>query len=196
MYGSLAKVKALTNVTPQQLNQPDQASLDQLLTEWLEQATSVINGFLQRDLEAEVGTATALAAAAATGATWLTVDSTAVFGEGDRLWVGAGLTREAFEVSALDRSINRIYLDGETRYDHAAGEQVGRENVATAIPPAIHNCAERMVANMVGLATQRRTTPIVQTSDFVAQLSSDAVFTKTLKDDIRPWRRRPRLTLA
>lgn len=196
MYGTVAKVKALTNVSAEQLNQADQASLDQLLTDWLNQATSTINGYLQRDLDAEVGNSTTLAQAADTEDVQLTLTAAAKFGIGDYCWVGSGLTREYFEVADVDRATNLITLSDALRYDHAAGESVGRVGIATEVPDAVHSCAERMVANLVALAIQRRVTPLVKVDDFSVQLSSDEIFTRTLKDDLRPWRRRPGLFLA
>lgn len=196
MYGTVAHVKALTNVQPAHLNQADQASLDALLAEWLQQATDMINGHLGRDVEAEIGGSTTLTVAADVDDYTLTVAAVTVFGVGDRLRVGSGFTREQFEITDVDRSAKILTLDGDLRYAHAVGETVARLGSVDAIPLTLHNCAERIVANMIGLAVQRRSTPIVRTDEFNAQLSSDAVFTKAIKDDLRPFRRRLGLFLA
>lgn len=58
MYGTVGGVTDLTGVKPQQLGKATQADLDTLLTGWLEDAQSMINGFLDRDLEAEVAAGT------------------------------------------------------------------------------------------------------------------------------------------
>lgn len=130
MYGTVAGVKGLTGVKPEHLDLPTDADLDAQVTGWLEDATSMIDEYLERDLQAEV----------------------------------------------------------------AAGQLV-------AIPRTVHNGAERIVVNMVTLAMQRRASPVVQVGEFTIQLSSDAVFTKAIKDDLYPLhrknkRRQPRISLA
>lgn len=195
MYGTLAGVAGLTAVQPQSLNQADQAALDALLTSWLQAATATINGFLQRDLEAEAASGTTLALATARGATEVKAVSVAAIAPDDEFFVGAGETREFAYVASVSDISSTVTLDRALRYAHALGEPVRRAGRAAEVPQAVHNAAERMVANMVALATQRRTTPIVQVGEFEAQLSSDAVFTRAIKDDLRPWRRRPGLSV-
>ncbi len=52
-------------------------------------------------------------------------------------------------------------------------------------PPMIENIAVRIVANMIGIATQRRTSPIIQTGDFNVQLVEDEVITQSIRSDLR-----------
>lgn len=191
MYGTLAGVAGLTAVSPQTLNQADQTALDALLTSWLQAATATINGFLQRDLETEAASGTTLAQASARGATELQATSVAAIASDDELFIGAGVTREFAYVAGVSDISAVITLDRALRYAHMAGEPVRRAGLAAEVPQAVHNAAERMVANLVALAAQRRTTPIVQTNEFEVQLSSDSVFTQAIQRDIRPWRRRP-----
>lgn len=130
MYGTPGGVIDLTGVTPDQLGKATQDELEALLTRWLQDAQSMIDAFLERDLEEEV----------------------------------------------------------------AAGQ-------LAAIPSLVVSAAERIAANMVALAHQRRLGPVIQESEFSVQLSSDSVFTKAIRDDLAPLhrskkRRQPMISLA
>lgn len=130
MYGSVGGVRDLTGVRPEQLGKATDVELDALLTSWLEEASSAIDTYLERDLEAEV----------------------------------------------------------------AAG-------TLPAVPKLVHSCANRIVANMVALGIQRRLSPVVSEDEFSVQLSSDATFTRPIRDELSPLhrknkKRQPRISLA
>lgn len=52
------------------------------------------------------------------------------------------------------------------------------------VPAGIKNIAERMVSNMVAKMILRRQTPITQNEDFEVTMTSDEVFTDSIKKDL------------
>lgn len=196
MYGTVAGVRNMTGIRPQDLDQEDDEALDQLLEGWLNQATGVINRYLQRDLEAEAAANTTLAAAAARGARELELDGTGDLAPGDDVVVGPDLRTDLVEITAINDASGKVQIKPALRYPHDQGNPVRRPGTLAAVPADVHLAAERLVANLVGFVAQRRTAPIIQTGDYTVQLSSDAVFTEALRADLRPLRRRPSLFLA
>lgn len=92
------------------------------------------------------------------------------------------------------QSMINTHLDRDFEAEVAAGQ-------LAAIPDLVHSSAERIVANMVVLGIQRRLSRVVDEDEISVQLSSDAVFTKPIKDDLAPLhrlkkRRGPRISLA
>jgi hypothetical protein len=84
-------------------------------------------------------------------------------------WIGARL----IEIKdMIDRDRNRDFA--------AEAAEKG-----TDIPPGIHGIALRMMSNLVGAATLRRTTPIIRVDDFTIKGLEDQVFTEPIRKDLR-----------
>lgn len=83
-------------------------------------------------------------------------------------------------------------IDAECKRDFDAEVAAG---TIPAVPKGVASIAVRLVANMVAVSLQRRSSPIVQLGSFNVQISSDDVFTDALKADLRPYKKRSRLGL-
>lgn len=83
-------------------------------------------------------------------------------------------------------------IDGETKRDFDAEVAAG---TILAVPRGVNIVAVRLVANMIAVSLQRRSSPLVQMGQFNVQISSDDVFTQALRDDLKPFKKRSRLGL-
>lgn len=83
-------------------------------------------------------------------------------------------------------------IDGETKRDFDAEVLAGK---LPAVPRGVASIANRLVANMVAIAIQRRKSPLVQMGQFSVEISSDEVLTEALRKDLKPFKKRNSLGL-
>lgn len=109
--------------------QGDKASADTFLKKidgWLKRAAAAVSGTI---VDAAGGLNTTLSAAAGAGTAKLPLTAVAGAAVNDFIRVGAGLTQEYFQITAV--GANDVTIDGQLLNNHAAGEAVVE---ITAIP--------------------------------------------------------------
>jgi hypothetical protein len=79
--------------------------------------------------------------------------------------------------SLIDADRNRDFLE------EADGDK-------EEVPRGIHNIAMRLVSNMVAQAKLRRSTAIVQKSEYNLEFADDSVFTEAIEKDLNRFRRK------
>ena len=55
------------------------------------------------------------------------------------------------------------------------------------VRPAVQNICLRLTSNMVGLAVQKRDSPIIKVNDWTIQTVPSDIFTEELKMDLKPF---------
>jgi len=97
---------------------------------------------------------------------------------------GAQTAAEKLETWIETRLVEiKDLIDHDRNRDYAAeAEADGKE-----IPPGIHGIALRMMANHVGYAVLRRTTPIIRVDDFAINAPEEHLFTASIKSSLRRY---------
>ncbi len=87
---------------------------------------------------------------------------------------------EKNDTTGLENKINEWILQSKDLIDNYCHQKFN-ENT----PPAIKNICIRLTSNMVAMATARRDTPLIKVNDWNVKVTSSAIFTQDLKDDLR-----------
>lgn len=115
--------------------QGDSASGDTYLAltdGWLKLAGNAVSGTIA---DTAGGMDTTLSAKAGAGTSILTLTDETGIAQDDYVRIGAGLTQEYFQVSAVDGVNNKITINGQLRYTHDAGEAVVEIDAAPDFNP-------------------------------------------------------------
>lgn len=81
-------------------------------------------------------------------------------------------------------------INEDRNRDYAKEVTAGKRD---EVPPGIENICERLVANIIARAILRRETPIVKNDDFEVSMTSDEVFTGSIKSDLARYPMKPSL---
>jgi hypothetical protein len=90
------------------------------------------------------------------------------------------LRLEKEDVDGLDAILNDWILQAKGLIDSYC-----HTNFDNDIPAAVENVCLRLAANMVALSQTRKGTPLIKVNDWKVGISSSAIFTQDLKDDLK-----------
>ncbi len=63
------------------------------------------------------------------------------------------------------------------------------------VPLTVKNVCIRLVANMIAFQFVRRDGPIIQVNDWKKEVSSSKIFTDDLKEDLKPFRKKKKISI-
>jgi hypothetical protein len=93
------------------------------------------------------------------------------------------LNLEKDDDAKLEEIVSEWILQSQDLINTYTNRKYTDENV----PPAIQNVCLRLTSNMIGLAVQKRDSPIIKVNDWTIQTVPSNIFPDELKDDLKPF---------
>jgi hypothetical protein len=100
--------------------------------------------------------------------------------------VSLKLDKEEDPDNALETLLSKWITHSSALIDSYCNRSFDKTKDETAYIVAESVCL-RITANMVALSQARKDTPLVKVNDWKVEISSAAIFTKELKDDLTPY---------
>ena len=110
---------------------------------------------------------------------WISVDNVIAF---------HGLKPKHLNLDKDDTSkLEEIVSDWIVQSQDLINMYTNRNYTDETVRPAIQNICLRLTSNMVGLAIQKRDSPIIKVNDWTIQSVPSDIFTDELKEDLKPY---------